>query len=255
MIRSDGKNQFPGHFFSFWEWSAPILQTAEEVIQRFHELKLEGRVVKDIHAIGMGYNWTDYGIDEAVYNAMEKMSQPDRAAISNPDAFLPEGVELPCFAEIDEPLLIVFEDGDVLGITFDEGSCVRMALNTLPLTLEYGTNRKTFHANRLFRDMIGKEILGLEVTETTIFPAFTGSHGLWLEEQPGYVNTVSFVYSAGHFNKRHRLKFEAFYDYGWVELESYVGTPITISTKEVPWIVEGYEDLDAAETEKEEMKL
>ena len=54
MILSEGKNQFKDNRFSFWEWSAPILQTGEEVIRRFHQLTLEGRVVKDIIALGMG---------------------------------------------------------------------------------------------------------------------------------------------------------------------------------------------------------
>lgn len=45
-------------------------------------------------------------------------------------------------ATIDEPVLIVFDDGDVLGISFDEGSSVRMELNTIPVTIEPGTNQK-----------------------------------------------------------------------------------------------------------------
>ena len=39
MVLSDGKNNFPNNEFSFWEWSAPILQTHEEVVSKIKELK------------------------------------------------------------------------------------------------------------------------------------------------------------------------------------------------------------------------
>jgi len=35
MILSNGKNKFQNNEFSFWEWSAPILQTHEEVVAGF----------------------------------------------------------------------------------------------------------------------------------------------------------------------------------------------------------------------------
>ena len=62
MILSDGKNKFPNNEFSFWEWSAPILQTHKEVVAKIKELKLQGRVIKSFYTVGMGYNWTDDNI-------------------------------------------------------------------------------------------------------------------------------------------------------------------------------------------------
>ena len=56
MILSNGKNKFPNNEFSFWEWSAPILQTHEEVVAKIKELKLQGRVIKSFYTVGMGYN-------------------------------------------------------------------------------------------------------------------------------------------------------------------------------------------------------
>lgn len=66
VIQSNGKNQFKDNCYSFWEWTAPVLQTPDEVIHKVHELRLVGRVVKDIIAIGMGYNWCDADIAAAV---------------------------------------------------------------------------------------------------------------------------------------------------------------------------------------------
>ena len=73
MILSNGKNKFPNNEFSFWEWSAPILQTHEEVVAKIKELKLQGRVIKSFYTVGMGYNWTEDNIGEAIYNTVERM--------------------------------------------------------------------------------------------------------------------------------------------------------------------------------------
>lgn len=70
MILSERANQFKDNRFSFWEWSAPILQTPEVVLQNLKELHLEGRVVKDIVAIGMGYGWTVDNILEMSYHTL-----------------------------------------------------------------------------------------------------------------------------------------------------------------------------------------
>lgn len=241
MIISDGKNAFPDNQFSFWEWSAPILQTPEEVVQQAHELRIVGRVVKDIVAIGLGYNWTFDGIEESAYNSMERLHPLLKSQIPNPEAVLPKGVDLPCFAELDEPLLIIFEDGDSLGISFDEGSCVRMGLNTIPPSIEPGVNRKNFHANRLFQEMLGKRITSVEVTSSTEYPEFTGSHGLELDEQPCYISKVDIVFDDNsHYRPRKRLSFSAWWDYGWVEIVDHSGQTLGIPSEKVPWIVEGF---------------
>ena len=241
MIQSGGTDQFEGNYFSYWDWSAPIMQTPEAVIYKLRELKLEGRIVKDIIAVGMGYNWNDYSIEDAIYRAMENMRPEQKATIPNPDAFLPIGVEVSCFAELDEPLLIIFEDGEVLAISFDEGSCVRMGMNNIPLTIEPGTNSKNFHANRLFEDMIGKRIVEVDVTSSTVSQGFTGSQGLRLGEQLSYISRVDIVYDDETINHPYcRLSFSPFYDFGCVSLIDYGGQIHTVSTAEIPRIVEGY---------------
>ncbi len=241
MIRSKGTNEFENNKFSFWAWSADVLQTPKEVMEKVRELKLVGRVVRDIITIDMAYNWTDNGICESIFNQMEIMHPVLRGQIPNPDDFLPNGVELMCYAEIDDPLLIEFEDGDVLAISFDDGSCVRMGLNEIPRSINGGPHGKNFHANRLFRDMIGKPICAVEVTASTEEPEFTFSHGLVLEEQPEYVTEICLVYEDGsHCLPRRKLSFQAEYDFCWVSLVDHDGAAVKVPTSQVPWITEGY---------------
>ena len=42
MIISEGKNKYRNNEFTFWEWSAPILQTHEEVMAKIKELTQYG---------------------------------------------------------------------------------------------------------------------------------------------------------------------------------------------------------------------
>ena len=53
------ENNLKDNVFDFREWSAPVLETPEELIEKLQELKLEGRVIKDIVAVGKGYNWRE----------------------------------------------------------------------------------------------------------------------------------------------------------------------------------------------------
>ena len=54
MIISDGKNNFENNEYSYWEWSAPVLQTYGEVVSKIKELNLQGRVIKNFYTVGMG---------------------------------------------------------------------------------------------------------------------------------------------------------------------------------------------------------
>ena len=197
MILSNGTNRYPNNEFSFWDWSAPVLQTPEEILQKLKELRLEGRVVKDIIAIGMGYEMCGDSLRDWARHVYKNMHPVLREQIPEEKLFAFPDVCVSRSTTLDEPLLIVFEDGDVLGILFDDGSSVRMELNTIPVTIEPGINRKNFHANRMFQDMIGKSIVGVAVTATTEEPDFAWSHGLDLEEQSSYVESVAIIYDDG----------------------------------------------------------
>ena len=85
MIRSKGKNKYFNNRYHFWDWSAPVLQTHKEVLSQVKRLKLRGRIVKNIYAVGMGYNWGADEIQDAVYYALLEKIQAQQ-------------LSLPCFA-------------------------------------------------------------------------------------------------------------------------------------------------------------
>lgn len=241
MILSDGKNEFSNNEYSYWEWSVPVLQTYEEVVSGLAELKLEGRKVKNVRCVGMAYNWRDDGIADSVYNALDNISHEQRCELPNPGAFLPEGIYLPRSVEIDEPFLIEFEDGDVLGIDYSEGSSVRLGLNTIPENISFGTNSPTIHTDKLFEDIIGKEIVSVEITTSTTMPEFTGSHGLSLDEQPLYITGLNIRYAEdGLYNYQNSLFLTSYCDYGLVELKKYDGELMKIHAPDIKEVVKGF---------------
>ncbi len=252
MRLSKGKNNFQDNVYSYWEWSAPVLQTHDEIIAKLAELNLEGRTVKNVRCVGMAYNWNDDNIGEAVYRALGDMSKEDRKRLPNPEAFLPEGVYIPCWAEIDEPFIIEFEDGDALAIDYSEGSSVRMEMNTLPVNILWGTNNPTVHANKLFSDIIGKRITAVEIVTSTVMPEFTGSYGLDLEEQAAYIVGLHIKYNDGSLRYPQKsLFFTSWMDYGEVSIRNHGGEALQIHAPYVKEIVKGFVDDEVLNSQNE----
>lgn len=252
MILSESRNNFENNEFSYWDWSAPVLQTHDEIISKIRELNLNGRKIKDVHCIGMAYNWCDDSISNRVYDKLKEMTYEQRCALPNPRAFLPDGVYLSRWIEIDEPFLIEFEDGDVLAIDYSEGSSVRMELNTIPKSISFGTNRPTIHANRMFEDIIGKEISSVEVITSTEEPEFTGAYGLNLNEQDSYIVGLNIRCCGGDFNRiRNSLCFTSWFDYGIVEMRDYKDEIVEINAPDIAEVVKGFIDEDVLKSQEE----
>ena len=242
MIISEGKNNYKNNEFAFWEWSAPILQTHEEVMTKIKELKLQGRKIKKFYAVGMGYNWTDDAVGSAIYNVLEGMINEKQISKNGPFPFFPQGVHISRYVEIDEPFLIEFEDGDVLGVDYSEGSSVRLEMNTIPKDIHYGTNRPTFHPNVLFDSLLGREIVAVEVTTSTECDDFTWSHGLDIDEQDSYITKIAIVCKKDRDWEREKLEFSSFFDYGVVALTDGAGRIVTIHAPDIRAVVEGFID-------------
>lgn len=252
MILSKGNNKFTNNKYSYWEWSAPILQTYEELLSKFKELKLEGRIIKDIRCVGMAYNWREDDIADCVYNVLDEMTNEQRGSLKNPRAFLPEGIYLLRWAEIAEPMLIEFEDGDILAIDYSEGSSIRIDMNTIPKNISFGTNRPTVHADKLFDDIIGKEIVAVDITTSTEYPEFTASYGLTLDEQMSYIIDFSIrCSSTDSYYPHHSLFFTSHYDYGVVELKDCNNETMKVHAPDIKQIVEGFIEDELLDSQEE----
>ena len=231
-----------GNYTELHEEDIILYEETDKLVAKIKELKLQGRVIKSFYTVGMGYNWTDDNIGEAIYNTTERMIKENRISSKGPFPFLPEGVYISRYAKIDEPFLIEFEDGDILGVDYSEGSCVRMELNTIPKDIKFGTNRRTFHPNVLFSSLIGRELVAVEVTTSTELDEFTWSHGLDIGEQDAYITKISFVCKKDREWEREKLEFTSWCDYGMVAVTDYEGVTLKIHAPDVREVVAGFID-------------
>ena len=161
MIKVDGNDVFEDNRFWGKSWSADILQTTEEVRRAFEELEIVGRTVTHIRAIGLAYCLRCEWLDEWRYHYAARLTDEQRGGVEPEDWY--DGAALyPRAVEIDEPVIITFDNGDRLEIDFSYDCCVRMSKNCFPPDIEHGINYNNFDANRLFSCFIGSTVTGLE---------------------------------------------------------------------------------------------
>ena len=67
------------------------------------------------------------------------------------------------YAQIDEPFLIEFEDGDIFEVDTPQDPEFRMSMNCIPWWIKAGTNQPNVEADILFSSCVGQEIVSVEV--------------------------------------------------------------------------------------------
>ena|GEM_PF-1950242 len=226
MFKVDGDNFFKNNVFSWSSWSADVLQSPEEVYHVFNGLNILGKRIKTIKAVGYGYNLDEVHIEEFIYRySIDHGKSPKNGKGSIDPSWYDDSIPFPVWMEIDEPVIIVFDNGDRLEIDFSEGSSVRISKNCIPFNIEAGINVKNFFADKLFTRCIGETLIGIEVKRVSYPGFFTGSHGIAFQKnQNEYIENVSLLLTGGL-----KIIFNAFYDYGHVSLANLLGEPVNIS--------------------------
>lgn len=161
-LYSNGKNKYKDDTFSAEDWSAPTMVSPGEIRKRIASFKLEGRKVEDLRIIGLNYLLTRDAIESRAYHCLEQYENGERQKRSEYRNIDPATSYVRC-AEIDEPFLIEFEDGDVFEIETPQEPEFRMSMNCIPWDITAGTNKPNIYANDLFAPCIGKTIMNVEV--------------------------------------------------------------------------------------------
>ena len=183
--------------FDFFEWQVPLIQDADVLEYFLSSLKLKGRVIKSIRAIGRCYNFGYWEIEEQV----EDISK------------IPDDFEFKTYLEIDEPLVIEFVDGDRLEIDFSEASSLKMGLNTLSPETTYGTNSNNLDVNYVFSKCLNQEVIDYKVTRSDkLTSEYTGSSGI-PEPKCNFIEKIEFM-----IGDDLKITFKPFFDYGEVTL-------------------------------------
>ena len=173
---SEGNNQFENGEFSSQEWSAPYVVSPAIITDMIMSCRLEGRQIKRLKMIGLAYNLRREWLEEGAYNALENLDEDKRQELSNYENIDPK-MEYVRFAEIDEPFLVEFEDGDVFEIDTPQQPEFRFSMNCIPWDISAGTNLPNAEANVLFSPAIGRKVISVEVKTyvTDVDPMFFSS--------------------------------------------------------------------------------
>ena len=115
-IYTKGKNNFKDDTFSSREWSAPTMVSPDEIRNKIDALALCGRKIKRMRLIGLSYFHTRDWVEEAAYRQVEHLPEEERQRKSNYLTIDPD-MQFSRYAQIDEPILIEFEDGDIFELS------------------------------------------------------------------------------------------------------------------------------------------
>ena len=123
---------------------------------------MAGRRIKKLRLIGLNYTLVRDRIEDSVYGRLaglpeeERQSQSDYKNIASNTLF-------PRNAQIDEPILIMFEDEEVFEIDTPQEPIFCMSMNRIPWWIDAGTNLPNVDADVLFAPCLGKLITDVEV--------------------------------------------------------------------------------------------
>ncbi len=160
--------------FSVKNWPATIITSVQELVGKLEVLNLKGKSIKQIWNIGLIF---DYDGEQAK------------------------------FAELDEPIVMIFDDIRV-EILYSDGGTVRIGDNRLPLDI------KSYQGILCRRDIEKclSEILNKKIIEIFVMTAneceFTGAFGFELPNQDEYIDEIVFKFESGA-----TLHISAWYDF------------------------------------------
>ncbi len=179
MIRLNNNN-----IFKHSEWSAPMLDTLEQILDCITSFNLVGRKIKRMKFVGLCYNLTQMWIENHAYSQLKELDDEERQRTSEYDN-IDGDIKFPRFAEIDEPFLIQFEDGEQLELEGIEDYSYRMSMNCIPWDIKAGVNPQNADANVLFDVCLGAKINSVEVIPAKDEHCRADNIILWLENDAG----------------------------------------------------------------------
>jgi len=236
-ITSQGKNAFENNEFSAEEWSASCIASPAEIkslIQSFH---LSGRKITGIKMIGLCYDKRRIWIEDEACRTLHDLPEEERWMHSE-YRNIDRNLKFSRFCEIDEPLLIRFEDGDIFEIDTPEEPYFCMSMNCIPWDIKAGTNLPNIDGNALFAPCIGQIINRVEIVtyESDRHPMYSFPF-----EDHAIREMVANILL--HLDNGMALSISGFIDFCHVECIGADGETATIPFKELKHGLYNWEDI------------
>ena len=148
--------------FDYKEWDKISISDPEELRKKLDDMHLVGRVIKDIRLISHVYNMEEEEI-ESTLSRITKWYPDDfrqmMSVIDNVDDMFP----FPLDMEMDEPVLIKFEDGDQFEILVISNGNYNVSMNKIPWNARGIVNDENVNGTILLDVFRGITINSVEV--------------------------------------------------------------------------------------------
>ncbi len=147
--------------FDFTEWKSNYTYDINELQRQLDSMGIVGRKIKDIRFISHVYNLTEENITETLFNMTEGYPKEDQLyllKLNHVDDLFP----IPLDFEMDEPVLIKFEDGDVLELYTPQEGYYKVGMNNIPWNADGVINYENANGSILFDLCKEAVVVGLE---------------------------------------------------------------------------------------------
>ncbi len=141
---------FEDNEFNPEKWTAPVLTSPKAIRRQINKFALRGRKIKNLKIIGLDFLHTREAIECEAYDTLTAL--PEDKRWSKATYFeIDDDTQLNRCAEINNPILIEFDDGDIFEIGIPLEHQFRISMNHIPWQAELRmVGRSNVDADDLF---------------------------------------------------------------------------------------------------------
>lgn len=151
--------------FDAREWSAPIMVSPVEIEDGISAMNLVGRKIESVRIIGLSFWHTEDWIEDSAYNALPEEMPEEEKQCKSEYATIPDDLTFARIAQIDEPFLIKFTDGDVFEIETPQEPEYQFSMNCIPWDINSDNRTNNLDATILFSPVLKRTIVDVEITK------------------------------------------------------------------------------------------
>ena len=148
--------------FDLKDWYSHSTRNIDELRKKIDEMHLVGRTISDIRFVSHCYNMLIDDIEETVWLSLTgypRELQQKLSEFDNIDDYFP----FPLYLEMDEPLLLRFEDGDCFEVATPAEGSFNVSLNSIPWNVDWYVNPENINGSIMFDCCKGAKIESAEV--------------------------------------------------------------------------------------------
>lgn len=153
---------FSNNIYSHWEWSAPFMESVEEIRTVIDRMSLCGRKISRIRVMGTSFLHGRDCIEDCAYAGLNSLPEEERQFKSEYEN-IDSDMLYPCLVQVDEPILIGFSDGDTFEIDTPREALFRISMNCIPWDIKVQGNDTIADADRFFEACMEQTIACVEV--------------------------------------------------------------------------------------------